>query len=496
MENFMPITSIKGIKYDVGTRLGKGGVAKVFNATRLSDKRELAFKPYVPREGDFELAAIHRRIKKNIKNLLDNPICDRDGKVLSSFVQPLDYFDLKNGGFAYVMEKINTDEYLSVLSLWHPKTYPDAYALCECGKNIAFLFDRMHCRGFCYKDINEGNIYVNPKTGAVKILDCDNINEKDNPTIIGTSGYIAPEVYDTHLPDEDSDRFSLATYFYRLLIGGYPLSGKKTQRYLVANDKCTQQSGKVIYNQMALFAHDPYDTSNSIRNCEREPFKEDLKEKWKIQAEYWDGLPEAIKKCFIQTFSHGLKADKKSIRTTDKEWYDTFDEIQRTGLVKCSCGKHNFDSRVSCLYCDKKLPKKPKPEKPTKTEKKPVPKPTPKPEATTVVNTPAPTGELTTVKLAVKRDVDPKNLIATARRQHKLPGSALHPELSDDNLMLLQYNARRNVIGAVNESEITMSVLYDGNKISWPPKGRIVLEVGMVITVMHRKLQLTVMEIS
>lgn len=470
----MAITSVNGVQYEIGQRLGKGGVAKVFRAKRLTDGKEFAFKTYAPQPDNPKVMAIHGRIKRNVKNLMAHPLLGKDGKPQVSFVHPVDCFDtLKNGSFGYIMPLVDTKKFLPLKKLWHPETYPDAKALCEAGKRLATFFDRIHARGYCYKDINEGNIYINPETGEVWIIDCDNINESDVTTILGTSGYIAPEVYETEKPNLNSDKFSLATYFYRLLVGGYPMDGSRSERYMLDNELNIQLAAKTIYGTDALFAFDPMDQSNTIRNIKK-GYPEYQLEIWKTQTEYWDNLPQVLKDCFIQTFSIGLKRDKSGVRTTDGQWYDAFDSLLQTGLVKCKCGKHNFTSRKTCQFCDKKLPV--------------VAPPPPPPSPSSKVR------ELTTVQFSVKRDV-PGTLIATGKRKSELRGNQLHPSLSTDNLMRIQYNAKRNVLGALNLSNLTWIVTVNGKKIFCAPQERIVLEKGMVITVLQRKLQLTVIDV-
>ena len=42
------VKSTTGVEYSIGKKLGAGGVARVFRARRLSDKKESVFKEYVP----------------------------------------------------------------------------------------------------------------------------------------------------------------------------------------------------------------------------------------------------------------------------------------------------------------------------------------------------------------------------------------------------------------------------------------------------------------
>ena len=99
------VKSTTGVEYSIGKKLGAGGVARVFRARRLSDKKECVFKEYVPSP---ESRRMHNAIKRNIQNLMKNPLTEDDGKTpLQSFIGPLDKDSLielpQSKGFGYVM---------------------------------------------------------------------------------------------------------------------------------------------------------------------------------------------------------------------------------------------------------------------------------------------------------------------------------------------------------------------------------------------------------
>ena len=232
------VKSTTGVEYAIGKKLGAGGVASVFRARRLSDKKECVFKEYVPAP---ETRRTHSAIKKNIQNLMRNPLTEDDGVTpLHSFIGPMDKDSLielpASKSFGYVMELVDTKAFLPVPKLWHHDMYPDADILCKACANIAQLFKRIHFKGWCYKDINEGNIYINNKTGDIRIIDCDNISVQSSKTIKATDGFMAPEVYVTSTPDTYTDYFSMAVLFYRLFVGGFPMDGKKTRSFLINNN--------------------------------------------------------------------------------------------------------------------------------------------------------------------------------------------------------------------------------------------------------------------
>ena len=491
------VTSTTGVEYAIGPRLGSGGVAKVFRARRLSDKAEFAFKEYAPSP---ETRRVHRAIKRNIQTLIKTPLTESDGTPLTSFIGPLDKDSVielpASGGWGYIMELVDTEAFLSVPKLRHPGIYPDAKILCIACMNIASFFRRVHFSGWCYKDINEGNIYINNKTGEIRVIDCDNISVQSTRTIKGTDGFMAPEVYDGVPPDSYTDYFSMAVLYYRLLIGGFPMDGKKTYQYLIENNLSIQEAASKIYGNMALFAFDPQDHSNEIRGLV-DPRNPKL---YAGQTAYWDNLPKEIQDGFIKTFSVGLSNDNRTKRATDRDWMVIFENLLKEGLVTCKCGKKNFGDRKAgklCIYCEAKLPLIPKkpvsPPKPTK-QPKPTPQPAqqPKPQTQSPIST---SNELTTVVFRAKRDIAPTGLSITVKRKHSLPGKGIHPNLSED-WMKIEYNKTKNLLAAVNLSQNPWSVSDNGVKTVCNPGERVILKKGLVITVLYRQLQLTVDEIK
>lgn len=471
------VVSRTGTEYMIGPELGRGGVAAVFRARRCSDQKEFAFKEFEPSP---ENRRVHRCIKKNIEDLIRRPLTDDDGKsFLESFIRPLDLVDLPaSGGFGYIMELVDTDKYIQVIKLRHDDVFPEADILCKACINIAHFFKRVHFRGVCYKDISYNNVFINPRTGDVRIIDCDNISVQSVKTIFGTEGFAAPEIYVTETPDTYSDYFSMACLFYFILVGGNPLDGKKTRDYLMKNNLDIHDARAVIYGSDALFAFDPRDHSNEIRNL-KDPL---TPYRYEAQVICWENLPPAVKQGFIQTFSTGLKNENKHMRVKDTDWIRIFEGAAASDLVRCSCGKMNFGDRAkhrTCIFCGKKIPL-------IKDRPKPAP-------VTAPVQGPVP-NELTSVTFLARRDIAPTRLNITAKRKALMAGRQVYPGLNE-GWMKIQYNSRVNSLAAVNMSGSDWIVTDNGIKKNCGPGGRVILKKGMIITVFRRRLQLTVEDI-
>ena len=530
------ITSESGTEYKLLKRLGKGGVASVYQAERLSDHQLFAYKDYTPTE---ENAQILHGIHSNLKELIKNPIRGTDGTVLKSFVGPMEMVEFpKSKSFGYIMRLVDLSEYLAFRQIFHKETYPDAWILCEIGKNIAGLFRTLHLgRGWCYKDINEENIFIHPKTGDVILIDCDNISVPEKRTIFGTTRYLAPEIYQTSTPDTHSDKYSMAVAFYRLLVMGFPLDGKRTLKYLNDNDLDVENASPKIYGEMALFAFDPVDKSNWIKGLS------DTRSR--IQVRMWEALPERIRQRFIQTFSSALSYDKRTQRTTDFDWFTTFDEVQKNEIVTCQCGKRNFAGNTQCLYCDRKLPplrkKKTEPGaggtgtgRPgtggngsvgtgtggngaggtgtgrqgtggngtvgTGTARQGANGPGTRPDGNTGTKAPGTTAggstkELTHVVFEVLRDVKPEHLRVTAQRKITIAGRDLHPELDADDLMKLQYGSVSHQLSALNLSRLCWKMGEGASQTTVHPGERVILRKDTLITILDGKLSLRVHDV-
>lgn len=471
----MSITSRQNRTYDVGKRIGSGGVATVYYAQEKSKNTKYAFKSFKPDPTVRGLKAKHQAIRNNVLNLIEKPILDKDGNALECFVNPIDIFDtLPHGGFGYIMPLVDLNQYTTIPKSWTPKTRPDAKAICEIGKSVANFFQCVHSRGYCYKDVNEGNIYFNPKTGAVRVIDCDNIGVPELKTIFGTPGYIAPEVYDTGMPNSTSDRFSMATFFYRLMVGGYPLDGQKTALYLIKNDIDEISAAKKIFGTDALFVFDELDTSNSIRNVKSAKIPDTDKKRWANQVILWDRIPKILKDHFLRTFSTYLKGSNIDPRTTDKQWYEAFDQVSRNGLVRCSCGRYNFAGNTTCEFCDKKLKNNLVADKikavTNKTEEN---------KKRIILEEKLP-GKIEfivrTTKLGITHDV-----IKKAERELILTKKQLD---FDGTVLVFEYDKIRKVMRGKNVSSYTWEVQCANGNIYRCPKGAtIILQRNMVIKI-------------
>ena len=440
--------------------LGGGGQAKVWIVRRDKDKKDFAFKFY---KGDNANTTTRQNIQKLI---VDGPIVDQNGIEEKGIVMPRAFVSGDDGNYGYIMDLVDLNGFCTLKDIWiDTKQYPSADILCDIICNIATLFGKMHkWRGYCYKDINEGNIFFNPKTGDVRIIDNDNLGSSEIFTIKGTFGYIAPEVLlNLQKPDSRTDQYSLAVYFYRLMVGGYPFEGKYTRDYcdkkgvvLLGNMSAAQY----LFGEYPIFTWDPTNRSNAITDIDDDTLNG--------QCTLWVNLPEKVKKLFIQTFCNAISPANRAQRTHEDQWVKTFQELKKN-IITCpnpSCHAKNLPGSRLCIICDTKLPQK---------------------------TTDSVKFNVFTLNEANK--VDMKSLVLN--HTDIVSGSVLHKKMSDNSCMQLLKNKNTGRLGLKNlTNKQWRIVMPDKSEKSCNFNEVVEIQQGMKIVIEYKILQLEVENIS
>lgn len=333
------ITDTSGKEYILSGVIGKGGQGKVWRVQSKDDGKFYAYKVYKHNKSN-----IRQNIEKLIEITKNGGFKDKDGNPLSEIIPPLEIVSLEGDSFGYIMELVDLGNYITLLDAWSGDKYPSCRAICRIIRSFAGVFETLHLSyGMCYKDVNEGNIYFNPDTGDLKIIDNDNVGYSDDYTIKGTSGYMAPEVILGSKPNHNSDRFSLAVFVYRLLVGGRPFEGPYTRQYCEDNDILPDDAAEVIFGADPVFVWHPSDHRNSIVN-ETSP-------RSKSQAASWNNLPESVKDLFVNVFVTNIKPDRCAMRADSDKWIEVFRTLEENLLQCPSCGKFIFQGTGKCFEC-------------------------------------------------------------------------------------------------------------------------------------------------
>ena len=192
---------------------------------------------------------------------------------------------------------------------------------------LADSFRRLHSRGWAYRDISEGNAFLDPRTGDIAICDNDNVSVDGEPTLIrGTPRYMAPEiVLDEVEPSRLTDLWSLAVLLFHLLLNNHPLEGARAHAI-----HCLDWAAhRVLFAERPVFIFHPEDRSNRpVPGAQDAPIA------------LWSIYPRRIQELFARTFVDGL-ADADQ-RPQEAEWQAALAAL-RDLIVRCPrCNGENF----------------------------------------------------------------------------------------------------------------------------------------------------------
>jgi serine/threonine protein kinase len=318
--------SFKTVKVD--TKLGEGGQGAVYKVD--FDGKPKALKWYT--------GAKIASPKKFYENLLNNI---KIGAPTEAFLWPEDITEKQGEAFGYIMN-LRPPEYKDFSRFIIGKeVFTSITAMVNTALKITAGFRELHGKGYSYQDLNDGNFFINPKTGDVLICDNDNVSEYGKSSgIAGKARYMAPEiVLGKAKPSKSTDSFSLSVVLFLLFVNAHPLEGKN------ACPECmTPKYERRIYGESPVFIFDPTDNSNTpIPGIHKGAFVR------------WPFLPKYAQDAFVKAFSKQVMSNP-SDRVLEKSWLQLF--IRARGeIFKCGCGEVYFADPVNpnpCPGCKKK----------------------------------------------------------------------------------------------------------------------------------------------
>lgn len=181
LSNGMHVKLRNGGTCTVKKELGRGGQGIVYLVDY--NGKDYALKWYIVQYPD----SFYENLERNISK----------GSPTPSFLWPEALTERQNGSFGYLM-KVRPSGYEEIGSFMLTKAkFASVDALLEACLQICTGFQQLHLNGYSYQDMNDGNFFINPKTGDVLICDNDNVAPNGiNMGIVGKSGYMAPEIVD------------------------------------------------------------------------------------------------------------------------------------------------------------------------------------------------------------------------------------------------------------------------------------------------------------
>lgn len=221
-------------------------------------------------------------------------------------------------------------------------------------KRMAQAVRKMHMTGLAHSDLSCKNVLVDPTSGKCAVIDIDSlvVPGKFPPDVLGTPGYIAPEVIRTqhlalgdpskNLPRTKTDLHALAVLIYEYLLRRHPLRGEKV------NGKTAEEDERLSMGGKALFIEDPHDTSNHPKGRNAP----------KIGVPY-GVLGPFLPKVFYGAFVDGLHnpSARPAAGTWERALYLTDDIVMPCGSSSCEAKWfiYNGDERPKCPWCGWKL---------------------------------------------------------------------------------------------------------------------------------------------
>ncbi|MDP7032957.1 MAG: protein kinase [Planctomycetota bacterium] len=213
--------------YQVGDRIGRGGMGTVYKATQLSLNRTVALK-FLSKELVQDKTFIDKFVQEaRSAGSLNHPNIIQVYDVASEKDETLHYFSMEYAPKGSVGEKLTAEGPLSIL---------DSLKVCldsAQGLEYAFRNDIVH------KDIKPDNLMIG-EDGTVKIGDmglAERIQKDAGPkkqeANLGTPHYASPEQIKGKAVDIRSDLYSLGATLYHILSGQTPFSGDNMRAIII-----------------------------------------------------------------------------------------------------------------------------------------------------------------------------------------------------------------------------------------------------------------------
>ncbi|MCL2063209.1 MAG: hypothetical protein FWG98_02415 [Candidatus Cloacimonetes bacterium] len=331
------LTSENNKKYTITKYIDSGTQGDVYEISEAGKKLALKWYPNFKEE-----------TKEKFLLLKNNWPKTKDEKKDERFVWAEDIISTKDG-VGYTMKYIDMEKYNNVHwirdDLYNTKQSIKTSILCRICMNIAEAFHNLHSMGYCYKDISHNNMVMNINNGDVLIMDIDNVVVNEEKGEVDGTGYFrSPEiVLGLKTANTDADRFSLAVWFFYLLVGHHPFDGRLRYDYEQAHGNRLDDEGfKKNYGSGALYIFHPTDKRNNI---------EKINAKFDAIKTRWENiLPNELKEKFEKTFVRGLPVGMATERTNDLEWATLFNDLSRK-IISCKCGSDFFYGSTTCIKC-------------------------------------------------------------------------------------------------------------------------------------------------
>ncbi len=324
------LVTANGRRGTVGALLGAGGQGEVYHV--MVEGLPLALKWYHTHYIEID-TGLRLRLETSV----------RRGAPTENFLWPIDMVTVPGSvSFGYLMP-LRADRYTGIRDLIAPPprrlnlTLAQRALVCL---QLADSFLELHAAGFCYQDINFGNIFLDPATATILICDNDNVNvDGADASIYGTRKFMAPEVVRRDvLPSSRTDLFSMAVLFFYTIFGWHPLDGAREH----AIDLMNADAELRLYGTEPRFIFDPADSSNGPVAGFHDPL-----------VARWNALSPTLRALFVRAFGPGLQ--DPAARVMETEWRPGMSTLVDAAFACAGCGFEQVavpgTGRAACLSC-------------------------------------------------------------------------------------------------------------------------------------------------
>jgi eukaryotic-like serine/threonine-protein kinase len=205
-----PLGRLVGGRYRLVERLGAGGMATVYRARDEQLGREVAVKVIGERHALDPLFVRRFRWEAQLGARLAHP---NIVAVLDAGTQPRDFI---------VTELVRG---LDAATLLGRRARLTPGEIVDIVVQVCDALAHAHARGVIHLDVSPGNVLIAEADGTAKLADFGLASEAiESPVgrvrrVMGTPGYVAPEITCGAKPTPRSDLYSLGAVAYRLLLG-------------------------------------------------------------------------------------------------------------------------------------------------------------------------------------------------------------------------------------------------------------------------------------
>jgi hypothetical protein len=227
-------------RYELGERIGSGGMASVVRATDTRLERTVAVKLLAEHlADDTQFVQRFQREAKSAARL-----------VHPNIVQVFDYgFDPQSGRYYIVMEYVEGRSCAQLLAEHGRLSLDHTLHLAD---GACRALDHAHRHGVIHRDVKPGNILLS-SDGQVKLADFgiawagDAMSVTQHGAVLGTIAYLAPEQAEGQRATPQGDVYGLGVVIFQLLTGRLPFQGQSlTDLVLAQRDRRPPELDRLV----------------------------------------------------------------------------------------------------------------------------------------------------------------------------------------------------------------------------------------------------------